>query len=135
DIRRTAEAFNRMQDQLRRFVTDRTAMLAAIGHDLRTPITSLRLRAEFLADHEMRDKILGTLDEMQAMTEATLAFASEEAAGEPTRLVVLSALAESVCDDLAVLGSDVRFSNGERIAYRCRPAALRRAICNLVENA
>src|SRR5690606_13782191 len=62
-------------------------------------------------------------------------FAHEEAAGEPTRLVDLSALAESVCDDLADLGSDVRFRNGERIPYRCRPAALRRAIRNLVENA
>lgn len=135
DIRRTAEAFNRMQDRLRRFVADRTAMLAAIGHDLRTPITSLRLRAEFVADEEMREKILATLDEMQAMTEATLAFAREEAAGEPTRLVDLSALAESVCDDLADLGSDVTFRNGERIPYRCRPAALRRAVRNLVENA
>lgn len=135
DIRGTAEAFNRMQDRLRRFVADRTAMLAAIGHDLRTPITSLRLRAEFVADEEMREKILATLDEMQVMTEATLAFAREDAAGEPTRLVDLAALAESVCDDLADLGSDVRFSNGERIPYRCRPAALRRAIRNLVENA
>lgn len=135
DIRRTAEAFNRMQDRLRRFVDDRTAMLAAIGHDLRTPITTLRLRAEFVADEEMREKILATLDEMQVMTEATLAFAREDAAGEPTRLVDLAALAGSVCDDLADLGSDVQFSNGERIPYRCRPAALRRAIRNLVENA
>jgi signal transduction histidine kinase len=135
DIRRTAEAFNRMQERLRRFVADRTSMLAAIGHDLRTPITSLRLRAEFVTDEEMREKILATLDEMQAMTEATLAFAREEATGEPTRVIDLSALAESVCNDLADIGWNVTFADSGKIPYRCRPAALRRAMRNLIENA
>jgi len=135
DIRRTAEAFNRMQERLKRFVADRTRMLAAIGHDLRTPITSLRLRAEFIPDKDMREKILSTLDEMQAITEATLAFAREDAAGEPTRLVDLSALTESLCSDLVDLGWDVSFIDSERAPYRCRPAALRRALRNLIENA
>jgi signal transduction histidine kinase len=134
DIRRTAEAFNRMQERLRRFVADRTSMLAAIGHDLRTPITSLRLRAEFVSDKEMREKILATLDEMQMITEATLAFAREDAAGEATRLVDLTALAESLCNDLADLGWDVSFVENDRAPYRCRPAALRRALRNLIEN-
>ncbi len=135
DIRRTAEAFNRMQERLRRFVSDRTGMLAAIGHDLRTPITTLRLRAEFVADPDERDKILMTLDEMQAMTEATLAFAREEATGEPTRVVDLAALTESVCSDLADLGWDVTFAESGKVPYRCRPAAIRRALRNLIENA
>jgi signal transduction histidine kinase len=135
DIRSTAAAFNRMQTRLRRFVEDRTRMLAAIGHDLRTPITSLRLRAEFVADEETRAKLLATLDEMQTMTEATLAFAREDAAREPTRSVDLAALVESLCADLAELGLDVTFTNGERIPYRCRPDALRRAFRNLIENA
>ncbi len=135
DIRRTAEAFNRMQERLRRFVSDRTSMLAAIGHDLRTPITTLRLRAEFVTDMDMREKILATLDEMQAMTEATLAFAREEATGEPTRVVDLAALAESVCNDLADLGWDVTFAESGKVPYRCRPAAIRRALRNLIENA
>jgi signal transduction histidine kinase len=135
DIRRTAEAFNRMQERLHRFVKDRTGMLAAIGHDLRTPITSLRLRAEFVTDAEMREKILATLDEMQAMTEATLAFAREEATGEPTRVIDLAALAESVCNDLADLGWDVTFAESGKVPYRCRPAAIRRALRNLIENA
>lgn len=135
EIRRTAEAFNRMQERLKRFVADRTSMLAAIGHDLRTPITSLRLRAEFVADEEMREKILATLDEMQAMTEATLAFAREEATGEATRVIDLTALAESVCDDLADLGGKVTFFESGKVAYRCRPAALRRALRNVIENA
>ena len=135
DIRRTAEAFNRMQGRLRRFIEDRTRMLAAIGHDLRTPITSLRLRSEFVADEETRRRLLAALDEMQTMTEATLTFAREEAMREETRTVDLSALIESLCADLADLGWDVAFRNGERIAYRCRPDGLRRAVRNLIENA
>lgn len=135
DVRCTAAVFNRMQERLRRFVSDRTRMLAAIGHDLRTPITTLRLRAEFITDREMREKILATLDEMQSMTEATLAFAREDAAGEATRTVDLAALVESLCDDMADLGADVSFDDAERMPYRCRPDALRRALRNLIENA
>ena len=135
DIRNTAEAFNRMQERLQRFVEDRTRMLAAIGHDLRTPLTSLRLRAEFVADAEEREKMLATIAEVQKMTEATLAFAREESTVEGTRAVDLPALVESLCDDLAELGQDVTFIEGPRISYRCRPDALRRAVRNLVENA
>ena len=118
DIRQTTRAFNRMRGRLQRFVQDRTRMLAAISHDLRTPITSLRLRAEFVDDEETRAKILETLDEMQRMTEATLAFAREEAAAEDTRTVDLAALVDSVCADLADLGQDVTFSGPERAALR-----------------
>jgi signal transduction histidine kinase len=135
DIRNTAEAFNRMQERLQRFVEDRTRMLAAIGHDLRTPLTSLRLRAEFVADAEEREKMLATIAEVQKMTEATLAFARAEATVETTRAVDLSALVESLCDDLAELGQDVTFVEGPRIGYRCRADALRRVVRNLVENA
>ncbi len=135
DVRRTAEAFNRMQTRLRRFVEDRTRMLAAIGHDLRTPLTSLRLRAEFVSDEETREKLLSTVEEMQAMTEATLVFAREDATGEATRTVNFPALLESTCADLADLGWDVSFAEAEPMTYRCRPDALRRALRNLVENA
>ncbi|HQS10370.1 MAG: two-component sensor histidine kinase [Rhizobiales bacterium 24-66-13] len=135
DIRRTAEAFNRMQSRLVRFIDDRTRMLAAIGHDLRTPLTSLRLRAEFVSDDELREKMLSTIAEIQSMTEATLTFVREEATAETTRTVDLPALVESMCDDLAELGYTVTFAEGQRISYRCRPDALRRACRNLVENA
>jgi signal transduction histidine kinase len=135
DIRRTAEAFNRMQARLHRFVDDRTRMLAAIGHDLRTPLTSLRLRAEFVSDEELREKMLSTIAEIQTMTDATLAFAREEATVEKTRTVDLSALVASLCDDLAELGCNVSFADMPKISYRCRPAALRRACRNLIENA
>jgi signal transduction histidine kinase len=135
DIRQTTRAFNRMGARLQRFVQDRTRMLAAISHDLRTPITTLRLRAEFVDDEETRTKILETLEEMQRMTEATLAFAREEAAAEDTRTVDFAALVDSVCADLADLGQDVAFSGPERLPYACRPLSLKRALRNLIENA
>ena len=135
DIRQTAEAFNRMQCRLHRFVEDRTRMLAAIGHDLRTPLTSLRLRAEFVADPDVQQKMLATIDEIQTMTEAALAFAREEGTVENTRAMNISALVESICDDMDELGQDVKFLESEKIVYRCRPDALRRAFRNLIENA
>lgn len=135
EVQGTVAAFNRMQARLRRFVDDRTRMLAAISHDLRTPITSLRLRAEFVDDEETRSRILATLDEMQDMIEGTLAFAREEAAAEPTRVVDLGALIESTATDLADLGASVELADPGRIAYPCRPVALRRALRNLLENA
>lgn len=135
DIRSTVATFNRMQIRLRRFVEDRTRMLAAIGHDLRTPITSLRLRAEFVTDLETREKLLTTLGEMQTMTEAALAFARSEAAAESTRIVDLSALLQSLCDDLAELGWDVSFKGNGRLPSACRPDSLRRALRNVIENA
>lgn len=135
DIRRTTAAFNRMQSRIRRFVEDRTQMMAAVSHDLRTPITSLRLRAEFIEDTEMREKIVATLDEMQAMTEGALAFAREEATVEPTRTMDLDALIESLCDDLAEMGLAVKFADGERVPWRGRVDGLRRALRNVIENA
>lgn len=135
DVRRTVQAFNRMQERTRRFVEDRTRMLAAIGHDLRTPITSLRLRAEFIEDDETRTRILATLDEMQRMVEATLRFAREEAEAEPTRVVDLGALLQSTVDDFADMGGAVELVEPGRLPYACRPLALRRALRNLIENA
>jgi len=135
DIRRTAVAFNQMQERLTRFLADRTTMLAAIGHDLRTPITTMRLRTEFVADPEARSRLLDTVNEMQAITDATLELTQEQSVDEPTRPVDVAALVESICEDLADLGRDVHFTESGVIPYRCRPAALRRATRNLIENA
>ena len=136
EVRSVTIAFNRMQERLSRFVSDRTRMLAAIGHDLRTPITSLKLRAELLDDEEAKAKITATLEEMQSMVEATLAFAREEATEEPARSVDLTALVATIVDDYADLGKDVRFTElTHRLPYRCRPTALKRAIANLINNA
>jgi signal transduction histidine kinase len=135
DIRRTSEAFNRMQDRLHRFVQDRTRMLAAISHDLRTPLTTLRLRTELVEDPTLQERMLSTIDEMQAMADATLSLIRQETTVEATRTVDLAALVESTCEDLAELGYDVTFDPAERLPYRCRPDGLRRAVRNLVENA
>lgn len=135
EVRRLTAAFNRMQDRLGRFIADRTRMVAAIGHDLRTPITSLRLRAELLDDKEAAARIVATLDEMQHMSEATLAFARDDAAREPARPVDLSAMLSSLADDLAEAGKPVIFAEADRLVYQCRPAALKRAFDNLIQNA
>lgn len=136
DVRRTIDAFNGMRERLGRFVADRTRMLAAISHDLRTPITSLRLRAELVDDAEVREKLLATLMEMQQMTEATLAFAREDADAEPTREVDLVALLDSLASDLSEIGPTIEMSSApDRLPYRCRPAGLKRALRNLLQNA
>lgn len=135
DVRHLTVAFNRMQSRLRRFVEDRTRMVAAISHDLRTPITSMRLRAEFIDDEETRTKMISTLDEMKAMAESTLAFAREEAVTEETRAIDINALLGSLCADLCEIGWKVGFREGERTVWRCRPDALRRAFRNVIENA
>jgi signal transduction histidine kinase len=135
EIRRAARAFNGMQARLRRLVENRTRMLAAISHDLRTPITQLRLRAEFIEDAEEQAKTLATLEEMEAMIASTLTFARDDALAETPRAVDLAALVGSLCDDLADAGKPVVFDGPDRIAVTCRPAALKRAVANLIENA
>jgi signal transduction histidine kinase len=135
NVQETIRAFNHMRARLERFVQDRTRMLAAISHDLRTPITALRVRAELIDELDTRGKILTTLDEMQCITEATLAFVREDAAQEDTRLLDLDALIQSVCDDLHDMGKDVTFTGPGETLYRCRSVSLRRALSNLVENA
>jgi len=135
EMRAVTNAFNLMQERLRRFVADRTQMIAAIGHDLRTPITSLKLRVELLEDEEAKAKMTATLEDMQHMVEATLAFAKDDAIEEEARSVDLAALVASAVDDHADLGRDVRFADTARLPYRCRPKALRRAVSNLIDNA
>ena len=109
ETRRANVAFNRMRERLDRYIRDRTAMLAAVAHDLRTPITSLRLQAEFIEDEEAKAKILESLAEMQAMAEAVLAFARGDAESEPTRSTDIRALVESLVEDAAEAGRDIAF--------------------------
>ena len=125
-----------MQERLRRLVENRTRMLAAISHDLRTPITQLRLRAEFIEDADEQAKTLATLEEMEAMVALDPDLRRDDATVEPPRMVDLAALVGSLCDDLADAGKPVAFEPpAERIALTCRPAALKRAVANLIENA
>ncbi|ATG72617.1 two-component sensor histidine kinase [Zobellella denitrificans] len=134
EIRETLSAFNRMQDRLDRFVSDRTRMLAAISHDLRTPITTLRLRSEFLPEGEDKQKLQDGLRQMEQMLAATLQFAREDGLAEPVRDLDLPSLLESLCDDLQDNGHDVSLEEQVPVIYRGRPTALRRALQNLLEN-
>ncbi len=134
DLRRATLAFNRMNERLKRFVDDRTNMLAAISHDLRTPITTLRLRLELLPDAPEKNQLVRTLDEMQQIVEATLSFARKNATHERSRKLDIDALLGSICEDLMDIGHHVTYSEGPHVVSNCRPVSLRRALRNLIEN-
>ena len=137
-FRATTRAFNLMNRRLQRFVSDRMRFLAAISHDLRTPLTSLRLRAEFIDDEETRTRMLATLDEMNRMVDAVLAFVREDTRSEPTHCVDIASFVESVCDDFSDLGRPVTVSplpaNLPK-SVACRPLSIKRALRNLIDNA
>ena len=135
DIRETIRSFNQMNNRLQRFVSDRTRMLAALSHDLRTPITTLRLRVELMPDSQDRDQLLSTLNEMQQMSEATLAFMRQASDAEETRKVELNAMLYSLCEDYLELGQDVQYSEAEETIISCRPVSMKRALRNLIDNA
>lgn len=135
EVRRTIRAFNEMQERLHRHITERSQMLAAVSHDLRTPVTTLRLRAEYVQDPEVREKILATLAEMESILSATLAFARDEAADEASRAIDLAALMQTLVDDRVDLGEDTAYDGPDRLSIHCRPVALRRALNNLLDNA
>jgi len=130
------EAFNTMQERIRRFVSERMQILAAISHDLRTPLTRLRLRFENWEEPQQKQKALADLHEMQAMLDSTLAFARDDASDEGTSRVNLNALLYSVCDDSIDTGAAVECQIPEQeIQALCKPIAMRRAIQNLLDNA
>jgi len=135
EVRRAAESFNEMQWRLQRMVRDRTQMLAAISHDLRTPITRMKLRAEFVEDAEQQRKMLGDLDEMEAMIGAVLAFARDDATREPHKPLDLAALLQGVCDDASDAGGEATYEGPDHMRLDGRPLALKRAFANLVDNA
>lgn len=135
DVRQAARAFNEMQRRLKGFVEDRTQMLAAISHDLRTPVTRLRLRAEFIDDEELRAKTLADLDEMEAMIAATLSLARDDAINEPRVALDLAALVQTLCDDAADAGRAVSYRGPDHLPFEGRPLALKRAFANLIDNA
>jgi signal transduction histidine kinase len=135
EMRRASHAFNEMQQRLARLLENRTRMLAAISHDLRTPLTLLRLRAESVENSGERGKMLATIAEMDAMIAATLAFARDEVAAEPRRRTDVAALVASIVDDMVDAGLPVAMEPTEPIVVECQPGALKRAVTNLLENA
>jgi signal transduction histidine kinase len=135
ETRQASRAFNAMQARLRSLIENRTRMLAAISHDLRTPLTLLRLRAESVEDESEREKMLATIAEMDSMVAATLQFARDEATAEPHRRTDLTALLASVVDDMADIGLPVVMEPAQPIVRECQPASLKRALTNLLDNA
>ena len=136
---KAARAFNLMAERIRRFVRDRTFMLTAIGHDLRTPITRLKLRAEWMEDEEQQRKMLADLDELEAMVAATLAFGRDDANAEALAPLDLAELLRTILDEAADARPDAAAPTGydgpDHQVVRARPVALKRALSNLVQNA
>jgi signal transduction histidine kinase len=135
EVRQAARAFNTMQSRLASFLNDRLRILAAVSHDLKSPITRLKLRTEMLEDAIQREKFLSDLEEMETMISATLDFLRGESRQESGVLLDINALVSTLCDDMRAMNTVVEV-NGE--AYRpflARPQALRRCLANLLDNA
>ncbi len=135
EVRTVIRAFNDMRLQLRGYLLERSRILGAISHDLQTPITRLRLRAEMIGDAGTRAKIVRDLDEMDAMTGSALEF-FKSLGNEPQRQPLdVGALVESMREDWMEAGRDVTVRGAPRGPYSSHPRALRRCLDNLVENA
>jgi signal transduction histidine kinase len=134
-----AVAFNTMAARIRRFVEDRTELLTAIGHDLRTPITRLKLRAEFLDDDEQRGKILADLEELEAMVSATLAFGRDARTSEPVTQLDLAELLRTILDEAGDANPEVldklNYEGPAHLTVQARSLALKRVFVNLIANA
>ncbi|WP_298110866.1 HAMP domain-containing sensor histidine kinase [Bradyrhizobium sp.] len=135
EMRQAAQVFNEMQARLQRILETRTRMLAALSHDLRTPLTLLRLRLEALPEREERDRMLANIADLDVMIAAILNFARDEAATEPLRRTDLTALLMAIVDDMADAGLAVSMTPTESVILECRPGALRRVVSNLLDNA
>jgi len=132
EVRNLTIAFNDMQARLARFVTDRTRMLAALAHDLRTPLTALRVRAEMVDDYETKEGISTSLDEMQDMVEATLAYARGVGQGEDLQRIDV---AEYLSDIRMGTHGGLELQMGPEAVMQIKPKAMRRALRNLIDNA
>jgi two-component system, OmpR family, sensor kinase len=135
EVRELASAFNEMQARIKRLIDDRTQALAAVSHDLKTPLTRLRLKSESLQDKALAASIRGDLSEMEAMLDQTLAYLSGDKANEAMRQLDLTALIQTLADEASDTGAHVVVSGAARLTLEGRPLALRRALGNLIANA
>jgi signal transduction histidine kinase len=135
DLRRAVEAFNAMNRRTLALLDEKDRMLGAIGHDLRTPLASLRIRAENMGPEEERERLVATVEEMAATLEDILTLARTGRAREPVRPVDLAALADSVVEEFRELGAAAAFEPSPRAVLAVRPNLLRRALRNLLHNA
>ncbi len=135
EIRQASAAFNAMQARIRQHIAQRTQMLAAITHDLQTPLTRLRLRLEKVADQELYDKLVGDLSGMQGMIKEGLDLARSMDTTETMQALDLDSLLDSVCADATDAGQRVTLDGSAAMALMGRPLALRRCLVNLIDNA
>ena len=135
EVRRAARAFNAMRGRIRKLVDERTQALAAVSHDLRTPITRVRLRSELLDDMQTRELIEADLLEMENMIDSTLEFLKSGESAEVRRLLNLSSIAETCVDDAKDAGRDIAFSGEESLSVEGQHLALKRVVSNLIGNA
>ncbi len=135
EVRAAARAFNAMQARLKRQLEDRARLLAAVSHDLKTPITRLRLRAELLPDAEARSRFTADLDDMEAMVQATLDYMRGADSTEAVAAIDVDALLEALADDAREAGFEVIVRGAAHAPYRGRPLALKRCLQNLLDNA
>jgi signal transduction histidine kinase len=135
EVKALSIAFNDMQLRVKRLVDDRTQTLAAISHDLKTPITRMRLRSEEISDHELVRAIAADLTDMEAMLDSTLAFLRGDRLSEEKKPIDLGSLLETITTDLTDLGHDVTLVETVPVVVRGRHLALKRAFWNLTENA
>jgi signal transduction histidine kinase len=135
EVRRAARAFNDMQGRIRRLIEDRMQMVAAISHDLRTPITRLKLRAEFIEDPEQREKMLRDLDEMETMIRETLALSREDANPEARAKIDLPQLITDSAEGMTHVTLELDPAPARGASLEAQPIALKRAVVNLIENA
>ncbi len=135
EVMRAARAFNTMQSRLVTYLRERTQVLAAMSHDLKTPITRLRLRAELLEDAQLRARFGSDLQEMETMVLSALDFLRGMDNGELVQPVDINALLQSLQGDLRETGGVVTISGSATAPYPARPQALKRCLANLLENA
>ena len=135
EMRQLASSFNEMQARLDRFVRERTQLLGALGHDLRSPLTALRVRAEMVDEAETRERMIATIGEMQEMVEATLSFSRGLALSEAVETVNLRDFLNTLTEELREAGDDVATGSLAVCMARLRVMAMRRAMRNLIENA
>jgi signal transduction histidine kinase len=134
DLRRATVAFNTMAERVSRTLDTHRQLLSAVGHDLRTPLSAIRITSEFVKDDDVRNRLIRNLDELNSLTEAVLAAVQSNGDKEMTR-VDLAALVESLCEDLIELGEPVETDIEGNAPCFCRSANIRRAVRNLIENA
>lgn len=135
EVRRVTQAFNAMQERIARHMRERSQMLAALGHDLRSPITALRLRAEMVDDDEMRERLSTSIEEMQSMVETSLDFARGIGGDEPSIEIDIRSLIEDIAGELRDSGADVDVELGVAALAVGRPVSLKRVFRNIIENA